>query len=110
MDLNPLRNGKDPFHKSGPDAGKELFKRIVQLAHGFSNEAVINAAVNLLLQPIRQGSDSWQKAEPRFDEWFGKAKSILRNHYDANGRRRNIFPYDQNIEMPLFDARKKQNL
>ena len=107
---DPLRNLKDPLHKSGPDAGKELFRRMVQVAHGFPNEAVLNAAANLLINPIRQNCDSWAKAEPVFNEWFGRTKQILRDHYDANLKRKNIFPYDQVVQMPLFDARTKKNI
>lgn len=110
MNIDPLLNVKDPLHKSGPNAGKELFRRIVALAQGFPPEAILNAALNLLINPIRKGNDSWQKAEPVFDRWFAAAKTILRDHYDANGRRRNVFPYDQQISMPLFDARKNNQL
>jgi hypothetical protein len=104
---DPLRNPKDPIHKSGPEAEKELFRRMSKVADGFSREAAISAAFNLAMGAIRQGNSTWWSAESAYDETVGRAKQVLRNHYDQNGKRRNIFPFHQHIEMPHFDARDK---
>lgn len=99
--VNPLRNPKDPLHQTGPEAEKELFKRYAQLSDGFPNEAVLGAALNIIINGVRQGHSSWMGAERQFDEIFGRTKTILRDHYDANGKRRNLFPFDQVIQVPL---------
>lgn len=99
---DPLRNPKDPLHNSGPQAGRELFRRMGQLASGFPNEAVIDASWNMLINAVRQRTATWQKAEPEFDQQFYQMKTLLRGHYDANGRRRNVFPFDQIVQMDRF--------
>lgn len=99
---DPLRNLKDPLHKAGPEAGKELFRQLGKVCHGFNNDAVIDAATNLLINIVRQSSPTWSKAEQLFDERFGRGKTVLRDHYDANGKRRNVFPFHQYIHMDFF--------
>lgn len=103
--LDVLRNPKDPLNNAGPPQGRELFRRFGRVADGFSHEDVIDAAVNLILNSIRQGNAKWPGAEKRFDELFGKSKTTLRQHYDGPGGRRNIFPFDQTVLMDHFDAR-----
>ncbi len=104
---DPLRNPKDPLHQAGPPQGRELFRRFGQVANGFSHEQVIDAAFNLIVNAIRQGHPGWNKAQARYDELFGRGKTILREHFDAAGRRRNVFPFDQFVQMEHFDARDK---
>lgn len=104
---DPLRNPKDPLIKAGPPQGRELFNRFGMVADGFSHEQVIDAAINLIVNSVRQGNSNWSSAERAFDELFGRSKTILRDHFDANGKRRNIFPFDQFIAMEHFDARDK---
>jgi len=104
MTLNPLRNPKDPIHKLGPEAEKELFKAFGQTAHGFPRDAVLNAAWNVILNVIRQDAEKRTRAENLFDEYAGKAKhNLLEYHYDNTGKRRNIFPFTQNVEVELAD-------
>ena len=108
MSLDPLRNPKDPLHKAGPEAGRQLYKELSGVCHGFGGDAVIDAAINLIITVIRQAHPTWSSAEKSFDEKYGRAKTVLKDHYDSNGKRKNIFPFDQVIVMPRFKDPKKQ--
>lgn len=107
MNLDPLRNPKDPLHKLSPTAGRELFRALGKACNGFDRNSVLDAAYNLLLSTIRQNNATWHSAEGQYDEMMGRVKTMLRDHYDANGRRRNVFPFDQVVLMDHFDARDK---
>jgi len=98
---------KDPMLVATPDNAKELFIRMSQVANGFSTDDVIGAAVNMLINGIRQGQPTRAKAEAAIDEIFGKTKAILVNHYDQLGRKRGIFPFDQEVNGKLFNLRDK---
>ncbi len=106
---DPLRNPNDPIHQSGPEAGRALFRRVGMLASGFPQEAVLDAACNLVINCIRQQKPTWISAEASYDEIWGKMKTLLRDHYDANGKRRSVFPFDQHIVMPFHDDSDKSN-
>lgn len=97
---------KDPMLLATPDNQRELFRRMSRAADGFSTEDVIGAAVNVLLNAIRQSQPTRTKAERRFDELFGRSKAVLLDHYDTLGRKRGIFPYDQVIEAQHFMGKK----
>ncbi len=104
-------NPKDPLAPSkpiAPDAARELFKRLSALSSGFSSEDVVGAATNLLVNAIRQRQPKRFGAERQFDEAFGRAKhTLLEQHYDLAGNRRNIFPFDQFVEPEHFTDRLK---
>ena len=107
---DPLRNPNDPLHGSAPDDSVELFRIMGKLAAGRPAEAVFNASSNLLINAIRQSAPDWRRAESLFDEIFGRSKQLLKNHYDMQGRRKGIFPFDQVIRPELFvdpDRRKQ---
>lgn len=107
MSADPLRNPKDPLHKSGPEAERELFRALGQVANGFPTEAVFGAAANMLVNAIRQSQPTREGAREAFDELIARVRLLLLDqHYDALGRRRNVFPFHQVIEVPLFPARK----
>ena len=101
-DLNP----RDPL-RSVPDAQRELFSRLSKACEGFSAQDVAGAAVNLLINALRQQFSTRDKAEIVFNEMFGKSKQMLLDHYDITGRKRGIFPYDQVIDLPHFDFKDK---
>lgn len=101
MSGNPL----DPLRKSGPDQQRELFNAFCKVATGFSTEEVMGAALNLLVNALRQAHPTQAKALSRLDEISAAAKTLLASHYDALGRRRNIFPFHQTIELPHFTDR-----
>lgn len=98
---------KDPLAIATPDYQRELFGRFSKAADGFSAEDAIGAAVNVLINAIRQSQPTRGQAEVRFNELFGRSKQVLLDHYDSIGRKRGIFPYDQVISVPMLDARRK---
>jgi hypothetical protein len=103
-------NPADPLHKTdvaAPNA-QELFGRLGEVCRGFPHEAVLAAAVNVIVNCVRQKHAKRSGAEKEFDELTGKAKNILlERHYDLAGNRRNIFPFDQIIEMPYHKEPNK---
>jgi hypothetical protein len=101
-----LINPKDPM-LAAPDPQLELFNRFCREANGFPADLAIGAAANVIVNGLRQSHGSRQEAERRFDELFGRMKSLLVEHYDMLGRKRGVFPYNQVIEMKHFDARRK---
>lgn len=92
----------DPMLKVSSQAQRALFESFCQAANGFSTEAVVGAAINVLVNAIRQSQPTKHQAEKRFDELFGQTKQVLINHYDSVGRKKGIFPYDQTIHATLF--------
>lgn len=101
-------NPNDPLTKVGAEGQQELFQSLVSSSAGHPKDDVINAAVNLLINAVRQHCSTRAVAEKTFDEIVGRAKSLLLDaHYDAaTNKRRNIFPFHQVIEMPLMDLKK----
>lgn len=101
--LDPLRNQKDPLRKSGPEAEQELFRALGAAANGYPAEAVLGAAANVLVNAIRQAQPTREGAREKFDELAAKVRRLLLDqHYDATGKRRNVFPFHQVIEVPLI--------
>jgi hypothetical protein len=106
----PYVNPKDPLHQptAGPDAARELFSAFSKVAHGFSRADAIMAAANILLNAIRQENPTRIGAERAFDELLGRSKNVLlEHHYDLTGKRRNIFPFHQTMNIPHLDLRKR---
>lgn len=105
-------NSNDPLRKpeAAPPAARELFNQFSALSNGFSSADVSAAAVSVLLNCIRQQHATRHGAEQAMDALFGTAKFILMDqHYDHMGRRRNVFPFHQAIDVSHFDARKWKN-
>ena len=100
-------NPKDPLLLAGDATHKELFTRFSRQCDGFQTSAVIDAAANIIINAIRQAHSTRGSAEMAFDELFGRMKSLLVEHYDYLGRKRGVFAYDQNIELPRIDGRLK---
>ncbi len=100
-----MSSKKDPIQSSGPSSQLELFNRYSHMANGFPANDVINASMNIIINALRQSCTTKGRAEVAFDELFGQAKQLLMNHYDSLGRKKGIFPYDQSITVPHFDAR-----
>jgi hypothetical protein len=94
---DPLRNLSDPLHGSAAEASLELFRRISRAASQLPSDAVIDAACALLVNAVRQQCTDWSKAEALIDEYFGKSKNLLRFHYNDDGRKRGVFPFDQSV-------------
>lgn len=98
---DPLRNPKDPLHNQA-EAAKELFRQFEQLAEqgGFSVDDVQRAAANVLMNAIRERYVTRTTALAAFDELTTKMRHLLaENHYDLTGKRRNVFPYTQHVDV-----------
>lgn len=95
-------NPKDPLLKSGPDQQRELFNTFCKVSHGFSAEDVTGAAINLLINGVRQAHATREKAMAALDEKAAKAKELLAAHYDSTGRKNGIFPFHQIIHAAHF--------
>ena len=67
MTDDPLRNPLDPLRKANNTAGVALFRKLSAACDGFSADAVIVGAFNLLLHAIRTVHGSRASAERAFD-------------------------------------------
>lgn len=105
-------NPKDPMNKSGPDRERELFQMLGKVASGFDGDVVVGAAMNLLVNAIRQRCATRTEAERMFDELAGRSKNLLlEQHYDpVSNKRRNVFPFTQvvNAELVHWDPTKNR--
>jgi hypothetical protein len=109
MEGTKLNNPTDPLGKT-EESRRELFKRFGQMSSGFSTEDVIAAAANILVNAIRQAHATKPQAEARFNELTGRLKGVLLDHYDGvTGKRRNIFPFTQHINVPLVADKDRMN-
>lgn len=97
----------DPMVQATPKSELELFRRFGKEANGFTQEQVMGAALNLIVNALRQRHDKRKGAFEDYEQLTTKARGILAAHYDSLGKRRNVFPFHQTIEMPMFDARPK---
>jgi hypothetical protein len=99
-----LNNPKDPLLKTSAttDKDRQLFEKLAVTCNGYDHEAVISAALNLLINTVRQSQPKAQEASSLWDESFGKGKSLLLDHYDmVTGKRKNIFPFTQHVTAPF---------
>lgn len=87
---------RDPLHET---QSRTLFKKLSEAANGFNQDQVVEAAVNLLVNAVRQNRARRADAERLYDEVVAKGKYVLlEQHYDTMGKRRPIFPFHQVIE------------
>lgn len=86
-----------------PEQERMLFEVFGRACAGKNVDAVYGAAINILINAIRQMEGTRREAEARWDELFGRGKSLLLDrHYDVvTGRRRNVFAHTQVINFPL---------
>ena len=89
-----------------PEQERMLFEKFKQLSAGKNVDAVFGAAINILVNAIRQMEPTRKEAEARWDMLFGQGKTILlERHYDSvTGRRKTIFPFTQVINMPIHNS------
>lgn len=68
---------------------------------GKNADAVMGAAINVIMNAIRQNYPTREGAEQKIDELFGRGKTLLlANHYDSvTGRRRSVIPHTQIVRM-----------
>jgi hypothetical protein len=95
-----VTNSSDPLLKL-PE--KELFEALSRLCHGHSAGEVACAALNLVVNSIRQAQPTLKHASVALDEVVARTRGVLASHYDANGRKKGIFPYDQVLSATRFD-------
>ena len=113
MSEDTFNNHQVEFHKEDPlkeqDATRrELFGRFSKAANTFEQRDVVYAAVNLILNAIRQQCPKQKDAEAMFDELMAHGKrTLLDQHYFPSGQRRSVFPFHQVIEPQTIDARPK---
>lgn len=101
-------NPQDPLKNDGPASRRELYSQMSRICDGFPNDAVINAAGNVLVNALRHSNKNCRQAEAAFDELAAKLKTLLLDkHYDHLGQRRSIFPFAQTIETPLLHKPKQ---
>lgn len=105
------RNPNDPLLKEGlqPTDAQRLFRLFDDAADGYSGDAALQAALNVVMKVLRETNDTRMFAERRWDELMGRAKHFfLERHYHNDGKRKNDFPFTQKIEVPHVSF-KKQN-
>jgi hypothetical protein len=106
---NPT-NHNDPLLQTGAEAGRALFDAMSKVCTGFGQEDVVNAAVNILVNSIRQQCATRPMAEAKYDELAAKTKGLLMGHYDAvSGKRRSVFPFTQTVHAQLVHWDDKLN-
>jgi hypothetical protein len=90
----------DPL-KSISGQEKLLFDLFTHASVGKNLDAVMGAAINVIINAIRQSYPKRVDAERKIDELFGRGKTLLlANHYDSvTGLRRNVFPHTQVVRM-----------
>ncbi len=90
----------DPLLTAGPQKQLALFELLKNAGQGHSLENVAGAAINLIVNAIRQGAPTSKVADAEYSELVARGRALLANHYDsATGKRRNVFPHTQVIEM-----------
>ena len=99
----------DPL-KNLPQNEKRLFDMITHASAGVPLDSVMGAAVNVLINAVRQNYALRKDAEQKFDELFGRGKQmLLANHYDpVTGRRRTVIPHTQIVRMPYVIDEDRQ--
>lgn len=101
------RNPKDPIYKQNDaDRVKFLMAKWGEIANEFSYEDVINAGLNMTIVALRQKHKRWEGAEIEWNDIAGKAKQVLKDHYDSFGRIKGIFPFTQHLFPSLMKAGK----
>jgi hypothetical protein len=97
-------NPNDPLAKV-PQGAYVLFNQLTEKCDCFTANEVVTASVNLLLNALRQAHPKQANALRAYDELMGRTKQVLSDHYsEFSGERRNIFPFDQVIHMPLLKS------
>jgi hypothetical protein len=78
-----------------------LFRIFGSAATGKNADAVMGAAVNIIMNAIRQNYPFRKDAEAKITELFGRASQLLlANHYDSvTGKRRTVHPFTQVVRM-----------
>jgi predicted ATPase len=83
-----------------PEQERLLFDAFRKVSAGKNVDAVLGAAVNIVINAIRQMEALRAGAEGRYDALFGRGKTLLLDrHYDSvTGKRRTVFPFTQVVK------------
>ena len=83
-----------------PEQERLLFEAFKKISAGQNVDAVLGAALNIIINSVRQMEPTKAEAEARYDALFGRAKTLLlERHYDSvTGRRRSVFPFTQVVK------------
>jgi hypothetical protein len=100
-------NGKDPILNNAEPA-RQLFHSFSQISHGFSTIDVVNAALNILINAVRQAEATQKGASETWDEWTTRSKSLLMDGYDSTGRKKGIYPYTQTLSASFANFKMKR--
>jgi len=78
-----------------------LFERLGVLAHGFRQDQVADAAVNLVINAIVQAHRTQADAERAWDLLMHGAKQhLIIDCYDGTGGAKKTYPYYQLVRAP----------
>jgi hypothetical protein len=99
--------GIDPLTMCAEPA-RELLYRFGKIADGFNADDVVNAALNVVINQLRQIYPDKKDAGEAVDRLIAKTRQALDDHYFANGARRSIFPFHQVIEVPFLGSDPKR--
>jgi hypothetical protein len=81
--------------------GEALFEAFGHSAAGHPPDEVISAAMNIVLNVVRQRTSRRSSAIAAMDELFGRSMDALMQHYDGTtDRRRSVIPFDQVVTVP----------
>lgn len=101
-------NPADPLWRDAPARVEYLTKQFGEVADKFAVQDVINASASMMVTALRQSCATKAEVEVRYDEIFGRMKSILLSHYDSiSGRQKGVFPFDQHIHAGLVVNKQK---
>jgi hypothetical protein len=103
-------NPKDPLGGITPSNAREALAAIFPMFERMgAGEAVANdVAANVIVNALRQTYPTHAEADRKLDELMARVKTILADQYQADGRRRGVFAYDQVINVPHVDLRRPQ--
>ena len=93
--------GGDPLLYNGPASQQDLFNKFSMLASGYPVDAAMGAAVNILINAVRQTFPLRTQAEDQWKSLMGQGMNILLSHYDpTTNRRRSTISFPQVLRAP----------
>lgn len=103
--MSLLIRPQDPLAKAGPDRQRLLFLAMQDAADGHSADDVIGAAINVLVNALRQTNSTRDKAMVAVDQKAAKIKELLDLNYTSAGRVNGVFPFNQTVHLDHFKDR-----
>lgn len=97
-------NSQDPLSQNHP-THIELLQRMSKAVDGASAPAVADAGALITINAMRQQHATRAEAEQAWDQLAARMKEQLMSSYDASGRRRNVFPFEQQLVVRRLDLR-----